>query len=166
MQHQKIFAGKKMWSTQDIAKELNVKKFLVHLWEKEFNLSPDCSAHGGLKGYSPNGACTFAEIKNLVVHQKLSLSKARQKIYGEKKDLISDSSQVEVNTPHKSDVFCAASKEVVQKNVQGDFQPARSEQSESGAQSRDQNLEEDIFMQRILLFKDQLIRFKQLLDLE
>ncbi|KKQ49820.1 MAG: hypothetical protein US69_C0002G0095 [candidate division TM6 bacterium GW2011_GWF2_38_10] len=153
MQHQKIFAGKKIWSTQDIAKELNVKKFLVHLWEKEFNLSPDCSAHGGLKGYSPNEACTFAEIKNLVVHQKLSLSKARQKIYGEKNDLGSDGAQSEVNKQHETNVFCAASKEVVCESSHKDFQPAR-------------GVEEDIFMQRILLFKDQLIRFKQLLDLE
>lgn len=162
MQHQKIFAGKKMWSTQDIAKELNVKKFLVHLWEKEFNLSPDCSAHGGLKGYSPSGAGAFAEIKNLVVHQKLSLSKARQKIYGEKKELSGDSSQAEVGTQYENNGFCAASKEVVQKNVSGDFQPARSEQSKSSVQ----NLDEDVFMQRILVFKEQLIRFKQLLDLE
>lgn len=144
-----------MWNAQEIARELNVKKFLIHLWEKEFNVEAQNAQNKGHRCYLPEQAQTFAAIKDLVVHQGLSLNKAKQKM----NTATPHEEHHKAITPQESDI-AATNIHGARKEESRTMQPAKKTLPEKDSQ------QQELFLQKMMLFKEQLIQFKQLLDIE
>jgi DNA-binding transcriptional MerR regulator len=79
MQQQKGSMTKKSLSAEEVARELNVKKFLIRFWEKEFKLKLE-HAGTGQRGYSQDDLKVFVTIKDLVHNKKMSISQARKQL--------------------------------------------------------------------------------------
>lgn len=112
---------KRKFRIGEFAKTLNVERFVIRFWEKEFNLKTGRS-HGGQRFYSEDDLATFIEIKELLYKKGFTIAgakkqiqlgatltesagneKALDRVLGSKKtELISD---VEYQPSHKSETL-------------------------------------------------------------
>lgn len=75
---------KKQFRIGELAKRLQVKRFVIRFWEKEFELSPSrCS--GTQRFYDEKDYEKFNTIKQLLYQEKFTISGAKKKLMGEKK---------------------------------------------------------------------------------
>jgi len=79
---------RKQFRIGDLAKQLNVERFVIRFWEKEFNLRGTRSK-GGQRFYEGKDLATFEYIKELLYKQGFTIAGAKQKLNGAaKKDII------------------------------------------------------------------------------
>ena len=76
MQTEKNRILKKKFRIGELAKELQLKKFVIRFWEKEFGLISDRS-HGGQRFYTEEDFSTFSLIKELLYEQGFTIAGAR-----------------------------------------------------------------------------------------
>ncbi|HEV2601695.1 MAG TPA: MerR family transcriptional regulator [Candidatus Babeliales bacterium] len=70
---------KRQFRIGELAKKLEVEKFVIRFWEKEFNLAPSRSI-GGQRFYSEDDFTTFSKIKSLLYSQKFTISGAKKQL--------------------------------------------------------------------------------------
>ena len=70
---------KKQFRIGELAKKLNVERFVIRFWEKEFNISPQRS-HGGQRFYAEKDLQTFTQIKDLLYNNGFTIQGARQQL--------------------------------------------------------------------------------------
>jgi DNA-binding transcriptional MerR regulator len=63
----------------DLAEELNVKKFVIRFWEKEFNIASDRSS-GGQRYYTLDDLHVFQTIKELLYTQGFTIAGAKKQL--------------------------------------------------------------------------------------
>ena len=79
---------RKQFRIGDLAKQLNVERFVIRFWEKEFNLRGTRSK-GGQRFYEGKDLATFEYIKELLYQQGFTIAGAKQKLnIVSKKDII------------------------------------------------------------------------------
>jgi len=79
---------RKQFRIGDLAKQLNVERFVIRFWEKEFNLKGTRSK-GGQRFYEGKDVATFEYIKDLLYKQGFTIAGAKQKLLAtSKKDII------------------------------------------------------------------------------
>lgn len=79
---------RKQFRIGDLAKQLNVERFVIRFWEKEFNLRGTRSK-GGQRFYEGKDLATFEYIKELLYQQGFTIAGAKQKLNViNKKDII------------------------------------------------------------------------------
>lgn len=71
--------SKRQYRIGDLAKELNVEKFVVRFWEKELGIKPKRSK-GGQRFYQEKDFKTFATIKDLLYEKKFTLAGAKEEL--------------------------------------------------------------------------------------
>jgi len=71
--------SKKKFRIGELAKELQVKKFVIRFWEKEFALTSDRS-QGGQRYYTEKDFRAFHTIKDLLYQQGYTISGAKTKL--------------------------------------------------------------------------------------
>jgi len=70
---------KKKFRIGECAKHLNIERFVIRFWEKEFNLKTDRSS-GGQRFYSDEDVALFEEIKKLLYQKGFTIAGAKQHI--------------------------------------------------------------------------------------
>lgn len=70
---------KKQFRIGELAKQLNVERFVIRFWEKEFNIKPHRS-HGGQRFYIEEDLNTFILIKDLLYNNGFTIQGARQQL--------------------------------------------------------------------------------------
>ena len=70
---------KKQFRIGDLAKRLDVERFVIRFWEKEFNLKPQRS-DGGQRFYEERDFNKFQRIKDLLHHKGFTINGARQQL--------------------------------------------------------------------------------------
>jgi len=70
---------KKQFRIGELAKRLNVERFVIRFWEKEFNLKPSRS-DGGQRFYEEKDFQRFRQIKELLYNQGFTINGARQQL--------------------------------------------------------------------------------------
>jgi len=75
---------KKQFRIGELAKRLEVKRFVIRFWEKEFELSASRSS-GKQRFYSEEDYATFSAIKQLLYNEKFTISGAKKQLASEKK---------------------------------------------------------------------------------
>lgn len=70
---------KKQFRIGELAKKLNVERFVIRFWEKEFNLKPHRST-GGQRFYEEKDYTRFQQIKELLYKNGFTISGARQQL--------------------------------------------------------------------------------------
>ncbi len=63
----------------ELAKKLNVERFVIRFWEKEFKLRTNRS-HGGQRFYDERDLNTFQRIKELLYKQGFTIAGARKQL--------------------------------------------------------------------------------------
>jgi len=63
----------------DLAQKLNIDKFVIRFWEKEFNLRPQRS-EGGQRFYEEKDFEKFQIIKNLLYKKKFTIAGAKKQL--------------------------------------------------------------------------------------
>lgn len=76
---QKINMAKKKFRIGELAKELQVKKFVIRFWEKEFGLKSDRS-QGGQRYYTQDDFKAFNTIKHLLYKQGYTIAGAKSQL--------------------------------------------------------------------------------------
>ena len=71
--------SKKKFRIGELAKALEVKKFVIRFWEKEFDLKSDRSG-GGQRYYTQDDFKAFNTIKNLLYSQGYTIAGAKGKL--------------------------------------------------------------------------------------
>jgi DNA-binding transcriptional MerR regulator len=79
MSYQRMHETKKKFRIGDLAHELNIKKFVIRFWEKEFGLLSDRS-EGGQRFYTEADLSLFRKIKELLYTQGFTIAGARQQL--------------------------------------------------------------------------------------
>ena len=76
---QKINMSKKKFRIGDLARALQVKKFVIRFWEKEFALKSDRS-QGGQRYYTDDDFRAFSAIKDLLYEQGYTIAGAKTQL--------------------------------------------------------------------------------------
>jgi DNA-binding transcriptional MerR regulator len=71
--------SKRKFRIGDLAEELNLKKFVIRFWEKEFDLQSDRSL-GGQRFYTEDDFAQFSLIKDLLYNKGFTIIGARQQL--------------------------------------------------------------------------------------
>ncbi len=79
MENQKMQMNKRKFRIGDLAKKLQVKKFVIRFWEKEFQLQSDRS-QGGQRFYTQDDLKTFSTIKELLYEKKYTIPGAKKEL--------------------------------------------------------------------------------------
>jgi len=79
MQQDKVRIEKKKFRIGELAKELNIKKFVIRFWEKEFDLKAYRS-QGGQRFYTNEDLITFTTIKTLLYDQGYTIPGAKSQL--------------------------------------------------------------------------------------
>lgn len=147
MQQQKFSVSKRFLSVEEVAKELNVKKFLIKFWEKEFKVNLE-RTNDSNRCYSQENLKSFVAIKDLVHNKKMSLSQAKKQLNNQDSFVAAEQELPQIDQPI----------DVCQSDEQLTVQPAT-----TPTEDIDKN---ELFRKNLQLFREQLINFKQLLDLD
>jgi len=75
-QEQRTKMSKKKFRIGELARELQVKKFVIRFWEKEFELKSDRS-QGGQRYYTQDDFTAFNTIKNLLYEKGFTIAGAK-----------------------------------------------------------------------------------------
>lgn len=70
---------KKQFRIGELAKKLNVERFVIRFWEKEFNIKPHRS-DGGQRFYIEEDLTMFTQIKDLLYNNGFTIQGARQQL--------------------------------------------------------------------------------------
>lgn len=70
---------KKQFRIGELAKRLNVERFVIRFWEKEFGLKAHRSG-GGQRFYEEQDFNTFKQIKKLLYEKRFTINGARQQL--------------------------------------------------------------------------------------
>jgi len=70
---------RKQFRIGELASKLNVEKFVVRFWEKEFNIKTTRSS-GKQRFYSENDVKTFTLIKDLLYNKGFTISGAKKQL--------------------------------------------------------------------------------------
>jgi DNA-binding transcriptional MerR regulator len=70
---------KKEFRIGELAKKLNVERFVIRFWEKEFDIKPHRS-EGGQRFYIEDDLNTFQLIKDLLYNNGFTIQGARQQL--------------------------------------------------------------------------------------
>ena len=76
--------SKRQYRIGDLAKELNLKKFVLRFWEKELDIKAHRSV-GGQRYYQEEDFETFKLIKTLLYERKFTLAGAKKELESLKK---------------------------------------------------------------------------------
>lgn len=68
---------KRKFRIGELAEHLNVERFVIRFWEKEFNFKAHRS-HGGQRFYDEHDLQKFQAIKELLYHKKFTIAGAKQ----------------------------------------------------------------------------------------
>lgn len=71
--------SKRKFRIGDLAEELDLKKFVIRFWEKEFDLQADRS-FGGQRYYTEDDLAQFSMIKDLLYNKGFTIIGARQQL--------------------------------------------------------------------------------------
>lgn len=71
--------SKRQFRIGELADALDVKKYVIRFWEKEFGISSTRSV-GGQRFYTIDDLATFKRIKTLLYSEGFTISGARQKL--------------------------------------------------------------------------------------
>lgn len=77
--------SKRQYRIGDLAKALNVEKFVVRFWEKELGIK-SYRSKGGQRFYEEKDFKKFETIKNLLYNKKFTLAGAKKELDNIKKD--------------------------------------------------------------------------------
>ncbi|MBP9765037.1 MerR family transcriptional regulator [Candidatus Babeliales bacterium] len=77
--------SKRQYRIGDLAKALNVEKFVIRFWEKELGIKSHRSK-GGQRFYEEKDFKKFETIKNLLYDKKYTLAGAKKEMENIKKD--------------------------------------------------------------------------------
>lgn len=70
---------KRQFRIGELAKHLDIEKFVIRFWEKEFELTTTRS-NGGQRFYSEDDLQTFKEIKSLLYEQGFTIAGAKKQL--------------------------------------------------------------------------------------
>lgn len=70
---------KRKFRIGDLAKKLDLDKFVIRFWEKEFTLNAERS-NGGQRFYEEKDLETFCQIKFLLYEQKFTIAGAKEQL--------------------------------------------------------------------------------------
>lgn len=71
--------SKRQYRIGELAKKLNIKKFVIRFWEKELGIKPHRSP-GGQRFYIEEDFETFKIVKNLLYDKKYTLAGAKKEL--------------------------------------------------------------------------------------
>jgi DNA-binding transcriptional MerR regulator len=135
MQQHKVPMSKKKFRIGELAKELDVKKFVVRFWEKEFGLKSERS-EGGQRFYTEDDLKTFNTIKFLLYSQGFTIAGAKTKL----QETLHSKNQVRTESAVPNNTITAATKIVTVDRAQ-----------------------KDEFVEKLYLIKGKLTKIRQLL---
>ncbi len=72
---------KRQFRIGDLAKQLEVEKFVIRFWEKEFKISSTRS-EGGQRFYSEDDLVKFQQIKTLLYKEGFTIAGAKKQLGG------------------------------------------------------------------------------------
>ncbi len=84
----------------ELAKKLNVEKFVIRFWEKEFNISSHRSK-GGQRFYKDKDFEKFQLVKSLLYEKKYTIAGAKKELEQHKHTITSQGS-IKVNASRRS----------------------------------------------------------------
>lgn len=79
MENESTRMSKRKFRIGDLAEELDLKKFVIRFWEKEFDLQSDRS-FGGQRYYTEDDLAQFSMIKDLLYNKGFTITGARQQL--------------------------------------------------------------------------------------
>lgn len=118
MHQQNVKMSQKKFRIGELAKKLEVKKFVIRFWEKEFELKSDRS-NGGQRFYSLDDFKTFNTIKQLLYKQGYTISGAKtqlETITKNKKYIMQNNTEKTDTKQSKPDQIKAATK-IIEKRI-------------------------------------------------
>ena len=71
---------KRKFRIGELAKQLELEKFVIRFWEKEFDIKSTRST-GGQRFYEEKDVATFELIKDLLYHQGFTIAGAKQQLH-------------------------------------------------------------------------------------
>jgi len=92
--------SKRQYRIGELAKSLNIEKFVIRFWEKELEIKPQRSK-GGQRFYQEKDFQTFLAVKELLYQKKYTLAGAKKELSNMKKhrNVIPTQTIKEVQTP-------------------------------------------------------------------
>lgn len=87
-----------------LAKQLDVEKFVIRFWEKEFNIKPNRS-EGGQRFYTPKDLQAFKEIKSLLHEQGFTIAGAKKLLKTKKPHEIVASHTTTIDEPTIQELY-------------------------------------------------------------
>lgn len=92
---------KRKFRIGECAKHLNVERFVIRFWEKEFNLKTDRSI-GGQRFYSEEDLAIFKKIKELLYQKGFTIAGARQHVFIHNDSKVIASKKTNMDNPEKN----------------------------------------------------------------
>ncbi|MBD3231572.1 MerR family transcriptional regulator [Candidatus Dependentiae bacterium] len=135
--------NRKKFRIGDLSEKLQVKKFVIRFWEKEFELKSDRS-EGGQRFYTQKDLQIFSAIKELLYEKKYTIP-------GAKKELL-----------HFLNEKSNTNKEIVKTSNMNSIQPAHKENYSKDIENKKRIPEK--FFKELKALKQKLINFKKQLD--
>lgn len=68
---------KRKFRIGELSNQLNIERFVIRFWEKEFNIKSQRS-HGGQRFYSKEDLNTFKTVKELLYEKRFTIAGAKQ----------------------------------------------------------------------------------------
>ncbi|HEV2917225.1 MAG TPA: MerR family transcriptional regulator [Candidatus Babeliales bacterium] len=78
---------KRTFRIGELAKQLNIERFVIRFWEKEFDLAPD-RTEGKQRTYTHDDLMLFTTIKDLLHNKGYTIAGARQALKAKDKSII------------------------------------------------------------------------------
>ncbi len=92
--------NKRQFRIGELAQFLNVERFVVRFWEKEFNVHSSRSK-GGQRFYQEKDLKTFTKIKELLYEKKFTIAGAKEALKsGKNSSLFASKTTMESNAPN------------------------------------------------------------------
>ena len=93
---------KRRFRIGELAQNLNIEKFVIRFWEKEFGLSSDRS-HGGQRFYDETDLARFKAIKTLLYEEGFTIAGARKHLKEQTKTVVGARKTVTEKAPAQPD---------------------------------------------------------------
>lgn len=84
---------KRQFRIGQLAQHLNIEKFVIRFWEKEFEIS-SIRSDGGQRYYNEKDIEKFVMIKDLLYHKGFTIAGAKQQLKEKTKRKINDESKI------------------------------------------------------------------------
>lgn len=94
--------NKRQFRIGELAQHLNVERFVVRFWEKEFNVHSSRSK-GGQRFYQEKDLKMFSKIKELLYEKKFTIAGAKEALKSERNpSLFASKTTMEITSQSKS----------------------------------------------------------------